>query len=56
MFDGSLYLLAKERGRELRDAGLREQSGRELARIDDQTRQRRVAAARRLLASAVRRG
>jgi hypothetical protein len=56
MFDGALYLLAQDHERDIHAAVVTGRTGRDLACLAEETRRRRVAAARRLLNGALRRG
>ncbi|HVB14624.1 MAG TPA: hypothetical protein VNH38_07705 [Candidatus Dormibacteraeota bacterium] len=56
MFDGSRYLLVKDRERELHEAAHGDRAARERAHQSDEMRQSRAGAARRLLTGAFRRG
>jgi hypothetical protein len=55
MFDANLYLLAKDHEREINASVIGGREGRDLNRLVEETRRRRVAAARRLLSGALRR-
>ncbi|HEY6538900.1 MAG TPA: hypothetical protein VI138_07680 [Candidatus Dormibacteraeota bacterium] len=53
MFDATLLLLAKDHQRELQSSFVGTSRGRERSPISEETRLRRVAAARKLLNSAI---
>lgn len=56
MFEGALFLLARDHQRELQETAVKGWPTRELVGQSDEVMRRRAAAERRLLRSGIRRG